>query len=70
MRELGAGRTLGETEFIALHVLHHQARFILLIGREETQAPSAELFQSGRFGLERGDSFVAGQPGPNSYVEM
>jgi hypothetical protein len=63
-------RQLVEAELIALDVLHHEARFVLLIGSQQTQAPSAERLQSSRFSLERRDSLVAGQPHPDSYVEV
>lgn len=65
-----AGPTLVEAEFIPLDVLHHQARLILLIGGQQTQAPSAERFQPSRLGLERSDSLVTRQPHPDSNVEM
>jgi hypothetical protein len=62
--------TLVEAEFIALDVLHHQARLIVLIGTKQTQAPSAERFQSIRFSLERRDSLIASQPNPDPHVQV
>lgn len=61
---------LVQAELVALDVLHHEARFVFLIGKEQTQAPSAERFQSSRFSLERRHSVIASQPRSDSYVEM
>ena len=61
---------LVQAELVALDVLHHEARFVFLIGKEQTQAPSAERFQSSRFSLKRRHSLIASQPHPDSYVEV
>jgi hypothetical protein len=61
---------LVEAELVAFDVLHDEARFVLLIGCQKTQSPGPEPFQSSRFGLERSYSLVAGQPHPDSYVEV
>jgi len=61
---------LVQAELVALDVLHHEARFVSLIGKEQTQAPSAQRFQSSRFSLKRRHSLIASQPHADSYVEV
>jgi hypothetical protein len=60
--------TLVEAELVAFDVLHHQARFVLPVGGEQTQTSSPDRFQPSRLGLEGGDSRIARQPYAYSYV--
>lgn len=61
---------LVEAEFVALDVLHHEARFVFLIGEQQMQAPGAQRLQASRFSLKGRDALVASQPHPDSHVEV
>src|SRR5690242_2191817 len=64
------GWRLVEAELVALDVLHHQARFVLLVGREQAQTSSADRFQPSRFSLERGYPRVTRQPHADADIKM
>jgi Winged helix-turn helix len=50
----GATAPSVEIELVALDVLHHHARLVVVIGKQESHAHRAERDQPGAFGLERG----------------
>jgi hypothetical protein len=60
----------GETELVALDVLHHEARLILVIGRQESQAYRAKRDQSCAFGLKGGQALFTHEPGADPHVKM
>ncbi len=64
-----SGRSV-ETELVALDVLHHQARLVLLVGLEEPHACRAEREQTCALGLQCGETFRTDEPGADPYVEM
>jgi len=59
-----------ETELVALDVLHHQARLVVVIGRQESQAHRAERDQSCAFGLKYGQALFTHEPGADPHVKM
>ena len=59
-----------ETELIALDVLHHDARLVVVIGRQQSHAYRAERDQSCAFGLQDGQALVTYEPGAGPYVKM
>jgi len=59
-----------EVEFVALDVLHHDARLVVVIGRQKSHAYRAERDQSCAFGLERGQALFTDEPGADPDVKM
>src|SRR5262245_15825079 len=59
-----------EAELVALDVLHHDARLVVVIGQQSSHVCRAESDQPGAFRLERGQALLADQPGADPYVEM
>ena len=59
-----------EAELVALDVLHHLARLVLLIGKEQLPAYRAERDQPCALGFERGEAFLTHEPGADSHVKM
>src|SRR4029453_10259385 len=59
-----------ETELVALDVLHHEARLVVAIGRQEPHAYRAERDQSRALGLKYGQPRVTHQPGADPHVKM
>jgi Tol biopolymer transport system component len=72
-RRGGDGHVRGysvKTELVALDVLHHQARLVLLIGGQQPHAYRAERDQSCAFGLECGEALITHKPGADADVQM
>jgi hypothetical protein len=61
---------LVQAELVALDVLHHQARLVAVIGRQQPHPDRAERDQPGASGLKRGQPLVTRQPGPGPHVKM
>jgi hypothetical protein len=61
---------LVETELVALDVLHHEARLVLVICRQQPHPCCAERDQACAFGLESGQALVTYEPGADPYVEV
>ena len=59
-----------EIELVALDVLHHDARLVVVIGRQQPHAYRAERDQSCAFGLERGQALFTHEPGADPHVKM
>ncbi len=59
-----------ETELVALDVLHHQARLVVLIGSQESHTYRAERDQPCALGLEHGQALFAHEPRTDPYIEM
>src|SRR5581483_7754823 len=59
-----------EAELVALDVLHHDARLLDAIGRQQPHASCAQPDQSGALGLECRQALVTHQPGAHSNVEV
>ena len=59
-----------ETEFVALDVLHHDARLVVAIGRQQSHAYRAERDQSCAFGLKCGQALFTHEPGADAHVKM
>ena len=57
-------------ELVALDVLHHQARLVVIIGRQQPHAYRAQLQQSCTFGLECGQALFTHEPGADPHVKM
>ena len=64
-----AGRSV-EAELVALGVLHHDARFLPVAGRQETDTGRADLEKPRVFVLKCGKSLRAHQPGADPDVQM
>ena len=59
-----------ETELVALDVLHHDARLVDVIGRQQSHAYRAERDQPCAFGLKRGQALFTHEPGADPHVKM
>ena len=59
-----------ETELVALDVLHHEARLVVVIGRQQSHAYRAERDQPCAFGLKRGQALFTHEPGADPHVKM
>src|SRR6476469_8275821 len=59
-----------ETELVALDVLHHDARLVVVIGSQQSHAYRAERDQSCAFGLKRGQALFTHEPGADPHVKM
>jgi hypothetical protein len=59
-----------ETELVALDVLHHEARLVVVIGKQQPHAYRAERDQARAFGLEHGQALVTREPGAGPHVKM
>ena len=59
-----------EIELVALDVLHHEARLVLVIGKQQPHAYPAERDQSCAFGLKYGHALVTHEPGADPHVKM
>jgi hypothetical protein len=59
-----------EAELVALDVLHHQARLVLLVGQQQPHADRAERDSAGALGLEHGQALLAHEPGADPHVEV
>ena len=59
-----------ETELVALDVLHHEARLVAAIGKQESHAYRAERDQSCAFGLKCGQAVFTHEPGADPHVKM
>src|SRR5689334_23143754 len=63
------GRSV-EVELVALDVLHHDARLVVFIGRQQPHAYRAERDQSCGFGLKCGQALFTHEPGADPHVKM
>ena len=61
---------LVQAELVALDVLHHQARLVAVIGRQQPHPDRAERDQPGAFGLKRGQPPLTRQPDAGPHVKM
>jgi hypothetical protein len=59
-----------ETELVALDVLHHEARLVVAIGRQQSHAYRAERDQSCAFDLKCGQALFTHEPGADPHVKM
>ena len=59
-----------QTELVALDVLHHEARLVVVIGGQESHAYRAERDQSCAFGLKCTKTLFTHEPGADPHVEM
>lgn len=59
-----------EAELVALDVLHHDARLIVVIGKQQSHAYRAERDQPCALGLERGEALFTHEPGADPHVKM
>ena len=69
LRDAVRGRSV-ETELVALDVLHHEARLVVVIGRQQSHAYRAERDQSCAFGLKCGQALFTHEPGADPHVKM
>ena len=61
---------LVQVELVALDVLHHEARLVDVIGRQQPHAYRAERDQPCAFGLKDGQALFTHQPGADPHVKM
>lgn len=59
-----------KTELVALDVLHYEARFVVIIGWQESYACCSEGDQTCTFALQRSKTFLAHESGTDPYVQM
>ena len=69
MRRASAAISI-EAELVALDILHHEARLVVLVGKQQAHAYGAERDQSGALGLEGGQALLTHEPGPDPHVQM
>src|SRR5579862_2609046 len=68
-REAAAG-DLVEVELVALDVLHHDARLVVLIGHQDPHEHRAERGQPRAFGLQHGQALSTHEPGADPHVKV
>src|SRR5215472_13477578 len=59
-----------KTELVALDVLHHDARLVVVISRQYSHKCPAERDQSRAFGLKRGQALFTNETGADPHVKM
>ncbi len=59
-----------EIELVALDVLHHDARLVIAIGRQQPHAYRAERDQPCAFGLKCGQALFTHEPGTDPHIKM
>lgn len=59
---------LVQAEFVALDVLHDNARLVAVVGGQQPHADRAERDQSRALGLQNGEAFLADQAGAGPHV--
>jgi site-specific DNA recombinase len=67
---VGRPGELVEAELVALDVLHHEARLVVVIGRQQPHAHGAERDQTCTFGLKCGQALFTREPGADPHVKM
>ena len=59
-----------ETELVALDVLHHKARLVVVIGRQESKSHCAQRDESCAFGLKGGKACFTHESSADSDVQV